>query len=136
MDIHVDGSQWKPTLKGSSSSGSFVFTSQFGYSLRQGILTTISFDLVWTSSGGASGDLILDLPYRCTLGSGLPFVGGCFTSILTYPGAQTAVTIVADPGSFNGFFQAYGGGTNAINVTAQNVGRVAGTLFYIGVEDE
>lgn len=141
----VDGSEWIPTIYGSTSAGNITYTKQVGWALRQGILTEIWFDIEWTSIGGAAGSINIDIPYKVipnpAFAGGFPpqpFNGAAFTSKLNYMTAgQTAVTISPIPNTFYAHIVAYGtGALNASAVPIQSNGRVAGSVRYIGVEDE
>jgi len=132
----TDGSQWTPTIAGSTSTGTITYSTQYGFSIRKGIYTTVHFQVSWTAIGGSTGNLILQLPYKVALSSGTPFVGSCFTNTLTFPAGCTAVSIYANPNSTNAFFRAYGSGITSSNISIQNSGSFAGTISYIGIEDE
>jgi len=134
--LDVDGSQYIPTLAGSSTAGSFTYTRQGAYVLRQGLMTDVWFEVRWSSAGGATGQLRLNLPYRQTKISDLFFVGSCYMNQAPFPVGATQAVILGIAGTYQITFQAYGTGidTSAINVYGS--GAVGGHIRYIGVEDE
>jgi len=134
--LDVDGSEYVPTLAGSTTAGSFTYTRQGAYVLRQGLMTDVWFEVRWSSSGGAAGQLRLNLPYRQTSISDLFFVGTCYMNQAPFPAGATQAVVLSVTGSYQASFQAFGSGidTSAINVYGS--GAVGGHLRYIGVEDE
>lgn len=143
----VDGSEWKPTIRGSTTTGSPTYASQTGFVLRQGIMTDIFFSVGWTSLGGAAGNLFLDLPYKIiptSTAGARPFFGpassGGVTSATptgpTYPAGRTSLNVVGFPGTYLAKFEASGSGVNSAPINVRSNSYVGGHLRFIGVEDE
>lgn len=132
----VDGSEYIPTLVGSTSDGTFTYSRQAAYVLRQGLMTDVWFDIIWSAQVGATGQLRLVLPYKITRHGGLFFTGTCFTNQATFPAGATGLVLLGVTDTYQASIQAYGSGidTSAINVYGS--GRVGGYIRYIGVEDE
>jgi len=135
--LDVDGSEYIPTLAGSTNAGSYTYNRQGSYVLRQGLMTDVWFDVGWTASGGASGQLRLNLPYRQAKQGQIFFVGTCFMNQAPFPVGATQAVILGVTGTFQASFQAFGSGTDTSAISAYSGrGRVGGHLRYIGVEDE
>lgn len=132
--VEVDSSKWTPTLIGSTASGAFTYTTQVGWSLRQGILTEIWFDIAWSATT-ATGNLQIQLPYICAITNGEPFNGPLFFSGVAF-GTGTAVVVSPQSDTYTANFNYYsnGGATGIVQVSAS--GMVAGSVRYIGTEDE
>ena len=113
-----EADQWKPTLSGSTTAGTWTYSSQVGWSLRQGILTELWFDITWTSTT-ATGTLQLELPYKVALTDGAPFIG------LAYDGSLQLLT--ANTNTYTATFT---------GVAVSGSGTVSGHIRYIGIEDE
>lgn len=135
-DLDVDGSQYKPTLRGGTVQGTFTYTRQAAYVLRQGIMVDVWFDVSWTSSGTASGQLYLDLPYKVTQHPFLFMTGSCFINGASFGSGRTAAVCCAVTNTYLLSFQLYGSGTTTDPLAVYGSGRVGGHTRYIGVEDE
>ena len=135
-NLDLDGSQFKPTLGGSTVTGTFTYTDQSCYVLRQGIMTDFWFDVSWSSQAGATGDLRLFLPYKISLQSGMFFVGSCFMNLATFPAGTTSLSVTGIPNTYEASFQGSGTGVNTSPIAVYGNGRVGGYLRYIGLEDE
>jgi len=141
--LETDGSEWVPAIRGDIIPGDVTYGNRIGFVLRQGIMTEIWFDVEWTTIGGATGPLSLDLPYlvgpQANINPALiPFVGAAFSAQLTYmtPG-QTSLTVTPVANSFAAFFHGYGSGPiNASPLQIQANGRVGGSVRYIGIADK
>jgi len=132
-DTEVDQAKWTPTLNGTVA-GTFTYTTQVGWSVRQGIYTELFFDIEWSSTT-ASGNIYLELPYKVTKSSGKPFVGAVqYTLALaaTYP----VVVINAIPDTYRGEFWICGPTVTTIQKAILNTGHLIGSIRYIGLEDE
>lgn len=136
----VDGSEWIPTITSTGVIGTITYGPQKGWVLRTGLLTEVWFNITWSSSGGSTGDLRLELPYKVTKGmssTGNVFVGPAITSdSLTYPVGTTAPVIIAIFDSFVAGMAAGGSGVASGNIQIAASGGIEGSLRYIGVEDE
>lgn len=135
-DTEIDQARWLPTLSGSVA-GIFTYgVPRNGWSIRQGILTEVGFDIRWTATT-ATGDLQIDLPYKVTTSVGLPFVGAAFSGQINYNlPTHTAIVVTAVPGAYYATIHGYGQGVDPSDVQVQNAGRILGSIRYIGVEDE
>jgi hypothetical protein len=129
----VDGSEWIPTLNGSGA-GTFTYTSQYGWVLRQGLMTDVWGDVTWSATT-ATGNLYVDLPYIVTKSSGSPFIGVCQPSNVTYT-AGTMINISAIPGTYTGEFWTSGTGVATGNQAVVASGRLIFHVRYIGVTGE
>lgn len=131
----IDQSKWIPTLT-DSGAGTYTYTHQIGWSVRQGIFTQIWFDVKWSTST-ATGTLSLDLPYKVTLSEQNPFVGVVQPSQVNLGVGYSNVVIVAVPNTYRGEFQVTGNNIGYSNLNSPTtIGRLAGYLTYIGIEDE
>jgi hypothetical protein len=133
-DAFVDGSEWIPTLIGSSTAGTFTYTSQYGWVYRQGLLIDVWGQISWSAST-ATGNLIVELPYLVTRTSGNAFIGTCITSGITY-GSGTCVAISAISNTFTANITLYGSGISSSNLSVTSSGTISFHLRYIGVSDE
>lgn len=128
-------SQWIPTLNGTGASGTFTYVHQDGWALRQGIITDVWFDIQWSASGTAAGNLYLELPYQVAVSSQKPFVGVCQSSTFAYTGG-TGIVINAIPGTYRGEFWNVGSGFATANQAVVATGQLIGHIRYIGVQNE
>lgn len=131
----VDSSEWIPTLAGTSSAGSFTYVNQYGWVLRQGIMTDVFFDVSWSAST-ATGSLYLELPYIVTKSAGKPFVGPIQSSTLNYGAGFTVLNCNAIPSSYH--LEIWKSGTTVATsrLAVPSVGQILGHCRYIGVSDE
>lgn len=127
--------QWTPTLIGSTPGTGFTYTHQIGASLRQGLLVDLWFDVGWTASGGATGNLYLDLPYQVANSEEKPYVGVCQPSAIAFTGG-TGLVINAIPDTFRGEFWNVGTGFTTANQSVVASGQIIGHIRYIGQANE
>jgi len=130
----IDQSQWLPTLNGTVA-GTFTYTQQVGWSIRQGIYTQLFFDITWSAST-ATGNLYLELPYKVANSNGMPFVGTLQPSSITFGAGKTNLVINAIPNTYRGEIWTVGSAAATSNLAVPASGRIAGSLMYIGLEDE
>lgn len=130
----VDGSEWIPTLSGSTSSGSFTYTNQYGWVYRQGLLVDIWGSVIWSATT-ATGNLVVNLPYLVTRTSGQPFIGECSTSGITYASGTCAV-ISALSNTYTANIIISGSGISSNTLAVSSTGTINFHLRYIGVSDE
>ena len=130
----VDGSQWKPTVQGTVA-GVFTYSRQVGWSVRQGILTKIFFDVEWPATT-ATGNFYVELPYKVTLSNGgMPFLGVLQPSAINYGALRTDLVINAIPDTYRGEIFSTGSLQAITNLAVPNRGRLIGSIDYIGVAD-
>lgn len=127
--------QWTPTLKGTTTEGSFTYTKQDGWALRQGLLTDVWFDVAWTATGGAAGNLYIELPYEVALTPQKPFVGVVQSSGFAYTGG-TGIVLNAITDTYRGEFWNVGSGFTTANQAVVSSGELIGHIRYIGKTDE
>jgi len=127
---------WTPTLEGTGVTGTFTYTNQYGWVLRQGLMVDVWADIWWTASGGATGNLYVVLPYIVANSSGGPFVGSVQSSIFAYGAGQTYVVINAMPNTYRGEFWASGSGVATTRLAVPNAGHLLFHVRYLGVQDE
>ncbi len=135
-DFSLTGANWKPTIKGTTEgiSPSVAYDHQVGYSLRQGLLTDIWFDIQWNMVTDYTGNLYVDLPYKVakvSTASTMPFVGIIQPSSITYTGG-TEMVINAIPDTFRGELWNTGSAFPTANQTISATGRLIGHLRYLG----
>lgn len=130
-------SNWTPILKGTTISGTFTYNHQVGWVLRQGIITDCFFDVSWSSSGAATGNLYLELPYKVALVDEKPFVGLIQMSSLTLT-AGTNIVINGISNTFRGELWTVGDGIATANqaIADSGSGQLIGHIRYIGQENE
>ena len=130
-------SNWTPILKGTTIAGTFTYTHQVGWVLRQGLITDCWFDVEWSSAGAATGNLALTLPYKVALVDEMPFVGILQISNVTLT-AGTNLVINGISNSFNGEFWCVGDGVATANqaIADSGSGQIIGHIRYIGQNDE
>ncbi|MFO7881201.1 MAG: hypothetical protein R6U52_01525 [Kosmotogaceae bacterium] len=130
----IDQAQWEPTLAGTGG-GDFIYASQIGWSVRQGIFTYIWFDINWSSTT-ATGNLYVELPYKVTLSNQMPFMGVLQPSSINFGAGNTNLVINAIPNTYRGEIWTIGSGAATANLTVPASGRLIGYIHYIGVDDE
>lgn len=129
----VDSSQWVPTLNGSVS-GTFTYTSQYGWALRQGLMVDIWGDITWSATT-ATGNLYVELPYEVTKSLGMPFVGVCEPSGITFT-TGTNLVINSIPNTYRGEIWTTGSGIATANQAVVASGRLIFYNRYIGVSEQ
>lgn len=134
--VLTDQQKWTPTLNGTSASGTFTYDHQVGWLLRQGLITELWFDVQWTASGTATGNLYLELPYEVANSDEKPFVGFLQTSTIAYGAGNTILSINAIPNTYRGEIWSSGSGVATANVAVATAGQLIGHIRYIGVENE
>lgn len=130
-----DRSSWTPILKGTSTAGTFTYTHQVGWALRQGLMVDAWFDVAWTGSGTAAGNIYVELPYKVALSDQKPFVGTVQSSAITYTGG-TGIVVNAISDTFRGEFWNVGSGFTTARQAVVGSGQLLGHIRYIGQEDE
>lgn len=113
-----DSSVWTPTFTPASN---ITYSQQVGWIFRQGLLTDIWFDIIFTNNTESSFSLML--PYKVIKTQGNPFVG-----FLVSP---SGLFISAQSNSYEGLII-----NNSFVSTPISSGRVCGYLRYLGVEGE
>ena len=126
---------WNPTLQGTTNPGSFTYTHRAGWSLRQGILVDVWGDVLWSATGGATGGLFVELPYKAALTNNMPFVGVVQPSGFAYTGG-TEVVINAISDTFRGEFWNTGSGFVTARQSVVTSGRLIFHIRYIGQQNE
>ena len=128
----IDQSQWLPTLNGTVA-GTFTYTSQVGWSIRQGIYTEVFADITWSATT-AGGNLYLELPYRVTISDGMPFVGTVQASSVAYLGNYLVINAI--PNTYRGEIYSVTPAGATANLAVPASGRLIIHSRYIGIEDE
>lgn len=132
----VQKEQWTPVLKGTTISGTFTYTTQVGWVFRQGLLVDAWGDLSWTASGGATGNLYVELPYKVANSTGSPFIGVVRSSGNAYGGGNTTLSIDAVSDSYRGEFWQSGSGIASSHLPVSATGHLTFHIRYLGVQDE
>jgi hypothetical protein len=129
-----DGSQWVPTIEGSTTAGDITYTQRGAQVLRTGILVDYWFTIHWSAIGGGAGDIEVPLPYPANYG----FFNGVLQSgsNLTFPGGRTFPWIQIIGRTDKGTIGCGGSGTGSTRVPMQATGYIAGHIRYIGIDDE
>lgn len=135
-DSQTQRENWTPELDGTGVSGTFTYNHQVGWVFRQGIIVDIWFDVSWSASGTAAGNLYLKLPYKVANSSQKPFSCPLQTSIIGYGGGQSLLSINAIPSTYRGEIWSSGSGTATANVAVAASGQLIGHCRYLGVSRE
>ena len=133
---YTQRNQWTPILKGTGVAGTFTYNHQIGWVLRQGLLIDVWFDVSWSASGAAAGNLFIELPYEVANSDQKPFSEVLQTSTIGYGGGNTLLSINAIPNTFRGEIWSSGSGAVTANVAVAAAGQLIGHIRYIGVQDE
>ena len=133
-DVFTGASQWTPTLDGVTTTGTFTYTKQTGFTLRQGLLTDVWFDVAWSAAGAAAGALFLTLPYLVALTNDMPFTGHIQASSVAYT-AGTQLSINAISSTFRGEIWCSGTGIATTNQLVVASGELIGYLRYLGQDE-
>ncbi len=134
--VLTDNQLWTPFLRGTTVPGNFTYTHQVGWALRQGLITDIWFDIAWTSAGGATGNLFLELPYQVFNADEKPFSSALQTSTIAYGAGKTVLSINAIPETIRGEIWSSGSGVTTTNVAVVAAGQLIGHIRYIGDDSE
>lgn len=126
---------WTPILAGSTTAGTFTYVHQTGWAFRQGLVTDVWFDIQWSSSGSAAGNLYVELPYLVAEVDDKPFVGTIQSSSVTYA-TGTYMVCNAIPDTYRCEIWTAGSGVATANRTVVSSGQLIGNVRYIGVQDE
>jgi len=123
----------KDTLNDSTE---FTYTTQFGFSLRQGVMTDIWFDVAWnTPTGPITGKMYIQLPYKVARATGMPFVGVAQPSGFAFTGGTSCV-INAIQDTIRAEVWNTGSGFTTANQSSVATGRIIGHVRYIGQQNE
>lgn len=133
---YTQRNQWIPTLKGTTTAGTFTYTHQIGWALRQGIIVDTWFDIEWTASGAAAGNLFIELPYEVANSDEKPFSNALQTSTIAYGAGKTVLSINAIPNTFRGEIWSSGSAVATANVGVAAAGQLIGYVRYIGKGNE
>jgi hypothetical protein len=136
----VDSSQWTPEIFGTTVSGTTTYTQQFGYVLRQGIVTDVWYDVMWSATT-ATGTLFVELPYlvaKCAgaVTGGAPFNGSVQPSDITFSPGVAFMVGSAMPDTYRLELWQCGSGFHSVPLTVPASGHIMGWVRYIGVADE
>jgi hypothetical protein len=135
-DAQIQRENWTPEMEGTGVSGTFTYTHQVGWVFRQGIIVDCWFDVAWTASGAAAGNLYLKLPYKVANSNQMPFSEALQTSTIAYGAGQSVLSVNAIPNTFRGEIWSSGSGTVTANIAVAAAGRLLGHIRYIGVQNE
>lgn len=124
---------WTPTINGGTTSGTITYTTQYGWVLRQGLMTDVWFDVSWTGIGAAAGTLYLQLPYLICRSSGLPFVGELQIDNLNLGAGYTYAVITGRQNTYKAEVWACQSGAATTAVAIQANCGIKGHIRYIGV---
>lgn len=120
---------WTPTLKGTTTEGTYGYSAQNGTVYRQGLIVDVWGEIAWTTSTG-TGNLYVELPYVVAESSGSPFVGH---AMLT--GSTSNHGVRAIPGTYR--LEILVQGASIANVNANITNRTLRFhCRYIGKQDE
>ncbi|MDX1532800.1 MAG: hypothetical protein R3230_01185 [Nitrosopumilaceae archaeon] len=130
--------KWTPTFAGTTNAGNFTYNHQTGWVYRQGLLVDIWFDVYWSTLGGATGNLYLNLPYKVAKSNNVPFVGVIQQSNIVLT-AGNSLVINAIPDTYRGEIWCKGGSTTTAVVTkrqaVKSTVQLIGHIRYIGQYD-
>jgi len=132
----TDSDNWTPTLAGTTTAGTFTYSSAIGWVHQQGLLVDCWFDITWTGQSGATGNLYVILPYVVSNSGGIPFVGCLQTSTIAYGAGYTVLNVNAIPETFRGEIWASGTGVSTTNIAVASSGRLIGNIRYMTVVTE
>ncbi len=133
---YTQRNQWTPILNGTTTDGDFTYDHQIGWALRRGILVDAWFDIQWTASGTATGDLFIQLPYEVANSDEKPFSSALQTSTISYGAGRTVLSINVTPNTFRGEIWSSGSGVATANVAVAAAGQLIGHIRYIGKANE
>jgi hypothetical protein len=129
-DVSQGSKQFLPTLNGSTP-GTFTYTKQVGWVLRQGLMVDVWGDVAWSSAGTAAGNLFVELPYKVAISETMPFVGIVQPSAVVYTGG-TGIVINAIGDTYRGEFWNVGDGFTTANQSVVAAGRLIFHIRYLG----
>ena len=132
-NVYTQKENWTPTLKGTGVAGSFTYANQIGWVLRRGLHVTVWFDVRWTVSGAAAGNLYLELPYKVANSAQKPFSNTIQPSSLAYGAGVSTLHINAISNTFRGEIWTSGSGIATANFAVAGSGQLIGSLSYMGV---
>lgn len=135
-NAYTQRQNWTPILKGVTTPGTFTYSHQIGWVLRQGLIVDCWFDILWSANVGAVGNLYVELPYKVATSSQKPFVGVLQTATLNYGAGQSVLTINAIPSTYRGEIWSSGSTTATANIAVAAAGQLIGHCRYIGVQNE
>lgn len=135
-DTALQRSNWTPTMDGTGVTGTFTYTNQIGWVLRQGNMTDLWFDVTWTNAGTATGNLFLTLPYKVANSSQKPYSAALQTATIAYGAGQSVLHVNAIPTTYRGEIWSSGSGTATANIAVSAAGQLIGHLRYLGEANE
>lgn len=126
---------WIPKLAGVTTAGTFTYTQQVGYAVRKGIIVEAFFDVTWSASSGTSGDIYVELPYKVRKSDGYPFNCAVRANSVVFAGNYLVGNAIPDTYRLE-IWQVTTTATSARVTLPTGGGRIAGSITYIGQEDE
>lgn len=132
----IQKEQWTPILKGSTVTGSFTYVNQTGWVFRQGLLVDAWGDLSWSASGGATGNIYVELPYKVANTTNNPFIGCVQASSVAYGAGNTTLFIDAISDTYRGEIWQSGSGIAISHLPVSATGQFMFHIRYLGVQDE
>ena len=125
---------YTPTVFGTSAAGSGTYAAdrQIGWSLRQGLLADVWFDVTWTAHTGA-GNLYVALPYLVAQSSQKPFAGVIQTGSIAF-GGYLVCNAIPNTRRCEIWGCTSGGATANIAIPAS--GQLIGHIRYVGQREE
>jgi hypothetical protein len=126
---------WIPILKGISTTMSFTYTQQIGYCVRKGLIVNAFFDVSWSGSSGTPSDVYLELPYKVRKSNGYPFICPLIVDSTVFAGNYVVGVAVPDTYRLE-VWDVVTAGSSARITLPTGGGRIAGSITYIGQEDE
>ncbi len=134
---NIDGNleDYTATVSGETTEGVGTYTNQKGLVLRQGIRTTVYFNISWTAHTG-TGFLNVDLPYKIAkIGSDI-FTGSVELWAIGFPVGYTYSLLHGIDDSYKARVQMCGSGVGSVSLSMPASGMIIGSINYIGQENE
>lgn len=130
--------KWLPTISGGSTAGQGTYTVQAGLSTRDGLTTSVNFEITWSGHTG-TGDLLIDVPYKVQkslddtdrfIFNGMVSLGGISMGTATYAVLQ------AVPNSYTLKIVLCESGAAETDLQMTTSGTLRGSILYAGQREE
>lgn len=134
---NIDGAiqDYTPIATGAMLPGVGTYTSQVGKYLRQGIRTTVWFNIGWSAHTG-TGVLNISLPYLVRNTGTELFTGTVELWAIPFPAGYTYAVLKPLINSFTTRVQMCGNGVGSVSLPVPASGLIIGQAFYLGEESE
>ncbi len=116
---------------GSSSAGAGTYSNCMIWTRRSNLFTSVWFDITWSATTG-TGNLLIQLPYKCQPSTQAPFIAVIESDSITYTSGYTYLTGNLTPGTNLLAINQNGSGEPLLAFPISMTGHLRGSIHYVG----